>query len=68
MFKWMVYIGVGLKDGNSVNYLKFNFVRIIFLFLFFWLLFVGIVVNVKVVILLEGLCINLIFIKYRNGI
>lgn len=64
----MVYIGVGLKDGNSVNYLKLNFVRIIFLFLFFWLLFVGIVVNVKVVILLEGLCINLIFIKYRNGI
>lgn len=68
MFKWMVYIGVGLKDRNSVNYLKLNFVRIIFLFLFFWLLFVGIVVNVKVVILLEGLCINLIFIKYRNGI
>lgn len=46
MFKWIVYIGVGLKDGNSVNYLKLNFVRIIFLFLFFWLLFVGIVVNV----------------------
>lgn len=68
MLKWMVYIGVGLKDGNSVIYLKLNFVRIIFLFLFFWLLFVGIVVNVKVVILLEGLCINLIFIKYRNGI
>lgn len=67
MFKRMVYIGVGLKDGNSVIYLKLNLARTISLFSFSWSLLAGIVVNAKVATSSEGSRINSTSTKHRNG-